>query len=184
MKTAILDLVALCGTFDVAGKLVDGYLRAYNHEHYQYGLAGLTPAEFYQYASTGIYPLKSYFGVPASEMMAVDDLKKVRRAYADEEAKKRRESSACKRAERRLVDPKKIIRRDQQMLDGMISKWRQLENSSRKQVEHLKEILDKTKEAMRFVCSLTEKKCEELKEPLNWRNYPELGYVFDMNELF
>lgn len=184
MKTAVLDLVALCGTFDAGKRLVDGYLQAYNTEHYQYGLAGLTPEEFYQYATTGIYPLESYFGIPASEMMAVDDLKKVRRAYADEEAEKRRKASAATRERRRLVDPKKIIRRDQGILDGMISKWRQMEHSSRKQVDHLKEILEKTKEAMKFVSSLSEEKREELKEPLNWRNYPELGYVFDMNELF
>ena len=49
--------------------------------------AGLTPEEIYLYATTGIYPLDGYFGVPASEMMAIDDIKKVRRAYADEEAR-------------------------------------------------------------------------------------------------
>lgn len=59
-----------------------------------------------------------------------------------------------------------------------------MENSLRKQVEHLKGILDKTKEAMKFVSRMTEEEREKLKEPLNWRNYPKLGYVFDMNELF
>lgn len=184
MKTAILDLVALCGTYEAASRLTEGYLKAYNTEHYQYGLAGLTPEEFYGYATTGIYPLESYFGVSSAEMMEVDDLKKARREYADEEARKRREASAEKREKRRLVDPKKIIRRDQRLLDGMISKWRQLENSAHKQVEHLKGVLDKTKEAMKFVSRLTEEERKNLKEPLNWRKYPELGYVFEMNELF
>lgn len=99
-------------------------LEQYNTRHYQYGLAGLTPEEFYRYATTGIYPLDSYFGVSAAEMMAVDDLKKVRREYADEEARKRREASAEKREQKKMVDPKKIIRRDEKLLDGMISKWR------------------------------------------------------------
>lgn len=60
MKTAIMDMVALCRNYDSAYQLVDGYLKAYNSEHYQYDLAGPTPNEFYQYATTGIYPLDNY----------------------------------------------------------------------------------------------------------------------------
>ena len=184
LKADIIDLVAMCRNLDAALKLVDGYLKAYNTEHYQYELAGLTPEEFYQYATTGIYPLESYFGVPASEMMAVGDIKKVRRAYADEEARKRREAAAAKREERRLIDPVRTISRDQALLDRMISKWRQVGNSAQKQVEHLKGILEQTKEAMKYVANLTPEALEELKDPLSWRNHEQLKYVFAMNELF
>ena len=184
LKADIIDLVAMCRNLDAALKLVDGYLKAYNTEHYQYELAGLTPEEFYQYATTGIYPLESYFGVPASEMMAVGDIKKVRRAYADEEARKRREAAAAKREERRRIDPVRTISRDQALLDRMISKWRQVGNSAQKQVEHLKGILEQTKEAMKYVANLTPEALEELKDPLSWRNHEQLKYVFAMNELF
>ena len=146
--------------------------------------AGLTPEEFYQYATTGIYPLDSYFGVPASEMMAVGDIKKVRRAYADEEARKRRETAAAKREERRQIDPVRTISRDQALLDRMISKWKQVGDAAQKQVEHLKGILEQTKEAMKYVANLTLEALEELKDPLSWRNHEELKYVFAMNELF
>ena len=35
LKADIIDLVAMCGNLDAALKLVDGYLKAYNAEHYQ-----------------------------------------------------------------------------------------------------------------------------------------------------
>ena len=145
---------------------------------------GLTPEEFYGYATTGIYPLNSYFGVPASEMMAVGDIKKVRRAYADEEARKRRESTAKKRDEKRLIEPEKIIYRDQMMLRRLIDRWKKSETTATKQIENLKEIFEQTKKALSYVVRLPKEKAEELKDPLAWRNYEELSYVFAMNELF
>lgn len=184
LKADIIDMVALCQSLPAAISLVDGYLRAYNREHYQYDLAGLTPEEFYSYATTGVYPLDSYFGVPASEMMAVGDLSKVRRKYADEEARKRREAAASRRELRRMVDPLKIIRRDRMLLDRMISKWKQAELTAAKQVDHLKAILEKTKKALAYVVTLDKEKLDELRDPLAWRNYEELSYVFEMNELF
>jgi len=184
LKIDILDLVARCNSFDAARQLVDGYLLAYNKEHYQYELAGLTPTEFYQYATTGIYPLESYFGVPASELMAVGDISKVRRAYADEQAKRRREASAKKREERRFVDPEKIIKRDQSLLNRMIDQWRTMQNSAQTQVNHLKNILEQTMTAMKFIEDIAADKLEELKDPVAWRKYEELSYVFVMNELF
>ena len=184
LKADVIDLVARCQNLAAAMKLVDGYLKAYNTEHYQYELAGLTPEEFYQYAATGIYPLDCYFGVPASEMMAVDDIRKVRRAYADEETRKRREAAAAKREARRQIDPVRTISRDQALLDRMISKWRQAGNAAQKQVEHLQGILEQTKAAMKYVANLTLEALEELKDPLSWRKHEELKYVFAMNELF
>ena len=184
LKTDVIDLVARCRTLASAIQLTYGYLEAYNTKHYQYELAGLTPEEFYGYATTGIYPLDSYFGVPASEMMAVGDIKKVRRAYADEEARKRREASASKREEKRLIEPEKIIYRDQMLLKRLISKWEKSETIATKQIENLRNILEQTKKALSFVVMLPKEKVEELKDPLTWRNHEELAYVFAMNELF
>ncbi|MDO4418442.1 MAG: IS3 family transposase [Eubacteriales bacterium] len=184
LKTDVLDLVALCRTLDSAVRLVDGYLQAYNKEHYQYELAALTPEEFYRYATTGVYPLESYFGVPASEMMAVDDLKKVRRIYADEEARKRREAFAAKREDRRMIDPLRIIQRDLLKLNTLIRQWKDTSETAEKQVEHLTGILARAEEALKYLISLPWEKQEELKDPLKWRLHKELDYVFAMNELF
>ena len=184
LKTAILDMVARCMTFNSAKALVSGYIKAYNTEHYQYDLAALTPEEFYQYATTGIYPLDSYFGVPASVMMTNGDLRRVRRRYADDEAKRRREAAARKREGRRLIDPLRIIRRDQGLVDKLICKWKDSKETASIQIGHLTEIIEKVKAAFMFVVSLPPEKYEELKDPLAWRNYEQLGYVFEMNELF
>ena len=48
-------------------------------------------------------------------------------------------------------------------------------------MEQLLELIDK---AFEFIKTLAKEKLEELKEPLAWRNYEELRYVFAMNELF
>ena len=184
LKADVIDLVARCRSLKSAVGLVDGYLTAYNAEHYQYELAGLTPEEFYLYATTRIYPLDNYFGVPASEMMAVGDLRKVRRAYADEEAGKRREAAAAKREQRRLIDPVKTIRRDQKLLDRLIRKWKESGDTAMKQVENLKGILAQAEEAMKYVQGMQKESVEKLMDPLEWRNHEKLGYVFAMNELF
>ena len=122
--------------------------------------------------------------VPAYEMMAAGDLSKVRRRYADEEARKRREAAAIKREQRRLIDPYKVIHRDQMLLDRMIGKWRNSELAAAKQVEHLEGILEKTKAAMKYISGLAKEKLDELRDPLAWRNHEQLDYVFEMNELF
>lgn len=184
LKTAIMDVVALCKDYDSASSMVDGYLKAYNSEHYQYDIAGLTPEEFYQYATTGIYPLDSYFGVPASAMMTGGDFKKVRRRYADEEAAKRREASRKKREEKRQVDPLKIVQRDKKMIKHVISAWNDKKDVAVGQIAKMEQLLHLIEKAFEFLKTLAKEKLEELKEPLVWRNYEELRYVFAMNELF
>ena len=184
LKTDILDLVALCRKLEDAVLLVDGYLKAYNSSHYQYNLAGLTPEEFYQYATTGIFPLESYFGVPASKMMSTGELSKVRCTYSDEEAAKRREAALKKQKEKRLSDPEKIAERDEKLLKRHISQWEEQKNTADTQITHLKEILEQVKKAQIYLKTLAAEKLEELKDPLQWRVHEELKYVFAMNELF
>lgn len=184
MKTDMMDLIARCTTLDAAIQLVNGYLEAYNKEFFQYELSGLTPMEFYDYATTGIYPLDNYFGVPAELMMAIDDLKSVRRKYADDEAAKRRESSEQERTLKRMIDPQSIISRDKQLLDRLIGKCERTKNKAAQQQEHLKKVLEQIKAAMEYVSGLTEEKLAELKDPLVWKNYEQLNYVFAMNDLF
>lgn len=184
LKTAILDMVAICKNYEAARKLVNGYLCAYNQEHYQYDLAGLTPEEFYQYATTGIYPLESYFGTPASAMMTGGDLSKVRRRYADEEAAKRRSASAKKREKKQMIDPERIIRRDRHMLISVIERWNKRKDVAVAQISRMQTILEQADKALGFIKEVTDEVRMELKNPLTWRNYEELSYVFAMNELF
>ena len=117
-------------------------------------------------------------------LMTPEDLSKVRRIYADGESKKRRESSRKKREEKRLVDPERVMDRDEQLLKRRISEWEKQDEQAKTQIGHLKDILKQVHKAREFLKTLTKEATEELKEPLSWRKYEELNYVFAMNELF
>lgn len=47
-----------CKTFDDVKIIIDDWIDYYNNERYQWGLAKLSPAEYYNYIITGEYPLK------------------------------------------------------------------------------------------------------------------------------
>lgn len=184
LKRDILDLVARCSDFATACKVVDGYISDYNDKFYQYSLAGLTPNEFYLYATTGIYPLDSYFGVSAKGMMGIEKVIEIRKEFADEEAARRKASAAKKRESRRLLEPRRVMDRDRAILVGKIKKWTHTVNTAVTQIEHLKSILLKVENAIDFYFASSQNIKDDLKDPLKWRRYPELSYVFEMNELF
>ena len=124
MKCEILDLVALCPDADTVKRMIDGYMNSYNNEHYQYALAGLTPAEYYTYVTTGIYPLDNYYGIPSTELMPIGVLVKARLCAAAEKAGKVREANAKRRAAKPTPDrtAEMIVARDQEVLRREISK--------------------------------------------------------------
>lgn len=47
-----------CTCFSEVKSLIDDWIDYYNNERYQWQLAKLSPNEYYEYISTGIYPLK------------------------------------------------------------------------------------------------------------------------------
>jgi transposase InsO family protein len=49
--------------YDKFVKLIDNYMNYYNNDRYQEVLGGLTPAEFYKYKMSGIYPNKQVLGI-------------------------------------------------------------------------------------------------------------------------
>ena len=98
MKCELLDLIALCPSAVVVAKMVDGYMTAYNTQHYQYALAGLTPSEYYTYVTTGIYPIDNYYGIKATELMPIQALIAARCRVAEENAKSARRADAKKRS--------------------------------------------------------------------------------------
>lgn len=58
MKDHIGDKVKSCKEFSEVKSLVDDYINYYNNDRYQWELAKLSPNEFYQFCTTGEYPLK------------------------------------------------------------------------------------------------------------------------------
>ena len=47
-----------CKEFSEVKSIIDGWMDYYNNERYQWQLAKLSPNEYYEYITTGIYPLK------------------------------------------------------------------------------------------------------------------------------
>ena len=186
LKTALLDLVALCPDLETAMRLVNGYISSYNNDFYQYNLAGLTPAEFYTYVTTGIYPLDNYYGVKAEELRSVTDLVNDRRKKAEEKNTKDRAAYARKSEERNKLkkSPFQILARDQKIIRQQIKKWKDSRSVVEEQLTFLNTLMEKTKKASQFLVGLPKEIYDTLYTPQNWQKYPELEYIFDMKGLF
>jgi transposase InsO family protein len=70
MKDHIKDKLKQCTSFEDVQKVIDDWMDYYNNERYQWKLAKLSPNEYYDYITTGIYPLK---GVVSSADMDNED---------------------------------------------------------------------------------------------------------------
>ena len=103
IKGAILDIVTLCRSYGSARTLVENYLHAYNHTIYQNELAGLTPAEYYIYVTSGIYPCEDYYGVKPSKMMTIGEYVKKRMKVARRKRKSDGGRSAARRNRRKMT---------------------------------------------------------------------------------
>lgn len=57
MKDHIKSKLAQCTEFSEARAVVDDYMDYYNNRRYQWNLAKLSPNEFYEFVTTGEYPL-------------------------------------------------------------------------------------------------------------------------------
>ena len=57
MKDEIKYEIAMMQTFDEVKAKIDDWIDYYNNDRYQWELAKLSPKEYYQYVTTGIYPL-------------------------------------------------------------------------------------------------------------------------------
>lgn len=202
MKCRIMDLVALCTTYESAAKLVMNYIDEYNNKHYRYELAGLTPAEYYIYVTTGIYPCDNYYGVKPDEMMTVSKLVEQRMEYAAAKEAKRRERRAARRAERddgeihgtavgrvagdRLLVQKLIRRYEgvQTEANAWIEKNKDEIRSAQETIDSLKNTLIHIEEAGRFLQTLTAEELQALKQAENWARYPQLDYRHEMAGLY
>ena len=186
MKCEMLDLIALCPDAETAKRMVTGYIGAYNDEHYQYALAGLTPSEYYTYITTGIYPMDNYYGIKATELMPIGTLVTARLNAAAEKSSKARAANARKRevAQKIIKNPTMVVARDQRILQREISKWTRSKKTAMLQVTHLKEVLEKAKRAQSYLLSASANLIAELSCGQSWIRYPELAYIYDMRELF
>lgn len=64
MKDEIKYEIAMMKKFDEVKAKIDDWIDYYNNDRYQWDLAKLSPNEYYQYVTTGIYPIKTWGSAP------------------------------------------------------------------------------------------------------------------------
>ncbi|OON85017.1 transposase, partial [Oribacterium sp. C9] len=58
MKDHIKSKLKNCTTFEEVKAIIDDWMDYYNNDRYQWRLAKLSPNEYYEYITSGVYPLK------------------------------------------------------------------------------------------------------------------------------
>lgn len=187
LKTHILNIVALAPDFKIASELVAGYMHDYTYENYQYDLAGLTPAEFYKYVTTGVYPCSEYFGVDSKRLNTLDELIACRKQESEKLAQKARERAARDKQEGLSgagKDPIAVIKRDIRILEKKLEEWVNLRQMAIQQLEFLDRVLSKAEAALKFIAAASEELKNRLRTREEWSLHPELAYIYDMKGLF
>ena len=67
MKDEIKDKLKSAETFKDVKFIIDDYMHYYNNDRYQWQLAKLSPNEYYQYITSGKYPLITWDGGRAAK---------------------------------------------------------------------------------------------------------------------
>ena len=94
-------------------------------------------------------------------------------------------SGRKKREERALLTSvTEIIARDQRILRREKRKWEESKEIAERQMEKLDKVYEGTKRAIRFYEGCPPKIKESLRNPNNWNQYPELGYVNEIGDLY
>ena len=57
-----------CKKFREVKAVIDDWIEYYNNERYQWQLAKLSPNEYYQYITTGVYPLEGVIKQPKEQI--------------------------------------------------------------------------------------------------------------------
>ena len=186
LKTAVLDLIALCRTAEQAEQLLEGYFENYNNKIYQMDLAGLTPHEFYLYQKTGIYPCDNYFGVKATDMRSLAELVNGQLAKAAEKARKMRETYQERSRAAQLLnkDPLQLTIDDQELLRRVINRYTKHRNRIDDEIRRLTVLLEQAKEAQTYLERMTEAERKKYRLPLAWQNDSHLHYIYGMSGLF
>ena len=66
MKDHIGDKLKDCTMYCEVLAIIDDWMDYYNNDRYQWELARLSPNEYYEYITTGIYPIKGR--IPSADM--------------------------------------------------------------------------------------------------------------------
>ena len=158
----------------------------HNNERYQDTLAALSPSEFYTYKVTGQYPLDSYYGVKASELMPLEKIIEAKLEMQEKKKELRKERQKINEQQSRLLNNAgDIIMRDMKKMEDENRKWVKQQELVENQLKKISEIIEKISKALNFYYhEATAEVKKLLKDPLNWKNYTELDYYKDLDALY
>lgn len=178
MKYEVLDTIARATNSITVEALVDGYMKHYNTKRHQMVLAGLSPQEFYEYKTTGVYPLDNYFGVSSTKLSTVTEV--VQEQEAKYEAK-RKKMRARYRKNSQTITPINVMVKDQNTVRKQLIEWQSKANYALEQVRILKGLRSNIKEAINFYLRSNERIKENLQDPTQWKNYETFNYIEPLN---
>ena len=187
MKTILLPMVALTKNYATANELVCNFLYEYKYEKYQYSLGNMTPHEFYLYTMTGVVPMENYFGVNANRLQQLNALLELRKEQAEEAARRAREKAERDKAAGLTgtgKDPLDVVNRDAACLAKELNKLKDTIKRSEKQVAFVQEIIEDVVAAKNFVVNADAELKVALRDKKEWKNHPELSYIFKMKGMF
>lgn len=164
MKYEVLDTIARATNSTTVKALVDGYMNHYNTKRHQMVLAGLSPQEFYEYKTTGVYPLDNYFGISASKLHTVKEI--VEHQEAKEEAKRKKMRERY-RKNSQTITPLNVMIKDQNTVRKQIIEWQSKANYALEQVKILKGLKSDINQAIQFYINSQEDIKKQLKIQLS-----------------
>ena len=77
-----------------------------------------------------------------------------------------------------------MVLHDQKLLEKRLHAQEFIKERAEDKISAINKIMKKTNAALDFIRGATKEILDELKNPLKWKNYSELSYVFDMNGMY
>ncbi len=191
LKNDLRYLMNSCKTFEALDGLISGYLENEDKNRAYLCLAGLSPAEYYSYWKTGIYPLESFFGVDWKELHSMQDFIEYRKAMAEgrqkanstkKKAYNTNSSNIANSMKQSFSDPKYRVTRDLQEIINAVNECKKSRDNLDKVLVKLDDLLKMVKEAKTFIQTASKGLLDELKDPKNWQKHKELRYINHMAE--
>lgn len=179
LKARISDHFPLMKTADQVRIMIGRYQEEYNREIPQDVLGGLTPALYYQYLITGVYPKEEYFGIPAQELNSLETVIKKMQERTDKALNKRRSRDKVIRTEKKIDNNGAFSQteKDIEKLEKRISQLGRKLSGLESTLILAREILDKARSAKTWIQEQSAEKIEELNRKTGWDLIPELSYV-------
>ena len=160
-------------------------------------LAGLSPNQYYVYATTGVFPADSYLGVAAAHLSDAKGFVARKEAEAEKGRERRRSAYQAKRDSfKAAVDPmepgtalewmNQRIAKDLRRLKELAAKLGKSITAAEKMNKQVALVTDMIiKKALPYVRTLSEVVAEELRnDPRKWLKHEPLAYIGEMAMLF